>query len=101
MGVNFIVAAAHWLLLLLMSFYLHDEDKFQQIYVLFYSTFCYLKVIFGTSLVVWWLRLRASNRGGLCSIPGQGTGSYVVQQRVCMPLLKDSPMLQLKLGAVK
>ena len=38
------------------------------------------------SLVVWWLRLRAPNIGGLGSIPGQGT-------RFCVP--------QLRPGAVK
>ena len=30
----------------------------------------------GTSLLVQWLRLRAPNAGGLCSIPAQGTRSH-------------------------
>ena len=34
------------------------------------------KQMFGTSLVAQWLRLRAPNAGGLCSIPGQGTRSH-------------------------
>ena len=42
------------------------------------------------SLVVWWLRLGASNSGDLGSVPGQGTRSHMPQLRV--------PMLQLKLG---
>ena len=33
------------------------------------------------SLVVWWLRLHASNAGGLGSIPGQGTRSHMPQPR--------------------
>ena len=40
-----------------------------------------LEVKSGTSLVVQWLRLRASNAGGLGSIPGQGTRSHVPQLR--------------------
>ena len=35
----------------------------------------------GTSLVVQWLRLHASNSGGSGSIPGQGTRSYMLQLR--------------------
>ena len=31
----------------------------------------------GTSLLVQWLRLQAPNTGGLGSIPGQGTRSYI------------------------
>ena len=31
----------------------------------------------GTSLVAQWLRLGSPNAGGLGSIPGQGTGSYM------------------------
>ena len=73
--------AKHWLLLLLRSFYLHAEDKFQQIYVLFYSTVCYLKVIFETSLVVWWLRLCAPTAEEPGSIPGLETKLYVPQRR--------------------
>ena len=42
----------------------------------------------GTSLVVQWLRLHAPNAGGLGSIPGQGTRSYMPQLRVRMPQLK-------------
>ena len=48
------------------------------------------KVTHGASLVVWWLRLGASNSGDLGSVPGQGTRSHMPQLRV--------PMLQLKLG---
>ena len=33
----------------------------------------YVKTAVGTSLVVQWLRLRASNAGGAGSIPGWGT----------------------------
>ncbi|TEA38685.1 hypothetical protein DBR06_SOUSAS610021, partial [Sousa chinensis] len=40
------------------------------------------------SLVVQWLRLRAPNSGGLDSIPGQGTGSHMLQLRVRMLQLK-------------
>ena len=32
-----------------------------------------IKINYGTSLVVQWLRLRASTAGGMGSIPGQGT----------------------------
>ena len=45
------------------------------------------------SLVVWWLRLSASNSGDLGSVPGQGTRSHMPQLRV--------PRLQLKLGEAK
>ena len=38
---------------------------------------CRFKAPFGTSLVVQWLRLRAPNAGGLGSIPGQGSRSYI------------------------
>ena len=38
----------------------------------------------GPSLVVQWLRLLASNAGGLESIPGQGTRSRMLQPRVLM-----------------
>ena len=31
--------------------------------------------------MVWWLRLHASNAGGLGSIPGQGTRSHMPQPR--------------------
>ena len=34
------------------------------------------------SLVVQWLRLHAPNAGGLDSIPGQGTGSYMLQLKI-------------------
>ena len=37
----------------------------------------HLEHLFGTSLVVQWLKLRAPNAGGLGSIPGQGTGSHM------------------------
>ena len=42
----------------------------------------------GTSLVVQWLRLLTLNAGVLGSIPGQGTGSYMLQLRVHMLQLK-------------
>ena len=35
----------------------------------------------GTFLVVQWLRLYAPNRGGMCSIPGQGTKIPHAHQR--------------------
>ena len=35
----------------------------------------------GISLVVQWLRLRATNAGGPSSIPGKGLGSYILQLR--------------------
>ena len=38
--------------------------------------------LLGTSLVVWWLRLRAPKAGGLGSNPGQGTRSKMPQLRV-------------------
>ena len=44
----------------------------------------------GTSLGVQWLRLSAPNEVGLGSIPGQGTGSYMLQIRVHLPKLKIS-----------
>ena len=37
--------------------------------------------LFGTSLVVQWLRLQAPNAGGQGSIPGQGTRSHMLQLR--------------------
>ena len=39
------------------------------------------EVEFGASLVVWWLRLHASNAGGLGPTPGQGTRSHRPQPR--------------------
>ena len=38
----------------------------------------------GTSLVVQWLRLHATNTRSSGSIPGQGTKSHVPQLRDCM-----------------
>ena len=38
--------------------------------------------------MVWCLRLRTPNAGGLGSIPGQGTTSHMPQLRVRMPQLK-------------
>ena len=43
------------------------------------SSLCLKAVIYGTSLVVQWLRLGAPNSGGLGSIPGQGTRSHMPQ----------------------
>ena len=37
---------------------------------------------FGTSLVVWWLRLRAPNAGALGSNPDQGTRFHVLQLKI-------------------
>ena len=48
-----------------------------------------------TSLVVQCLRLRAPKAGGLGSIPGQGTRSYMPQLRVHMPQVK-SPHVKTK-----
>ena len=42
----------------------------------------------GTSLVVWWLRLRAPSAGGLGSIPSQGTIYHIPQLRVHKPQLR-------------
>ena len=39
----------------------------------------------GTSLVVYWLRLRASNAGGLRSMPCWGTRFHMLQLTVCLP----------------
>ena len=44
-------------------------------------------------LVVQWLRLLASNAGGLGSTPGHGTGSHMLQLRLLM--------LQLRPGVAK
>ena len=41
------------------------------------ETDLFLRNITGTSLEVQWLRLYASNTGGLGSIPGQGTRSHM------------------------
>ena len=41
-----------------------------------------VKIIWGTSLVVQWLRLHTPNAGGLGSIPGQGTGSHMPQLKI-------------------
>ena len=41
---------------------------------------CFQKAIWGTSLVIQWLRLHASSAGGASLIPGQGTKiSHAVQ----------------------
>ena len=42
----------------------------------------YKAKMWGTSLVVQWLRLWAPNAGAPCSIPGQGTGCYTPQLRI-------------------
>ena len=57
----------------------------------------------GTSLLVQWLRLCAPNAGDLGSIPGQGTRSYMLQLRVCMPQLRKKRffMLQLRAGTAQ
>ena len=47
------------------------------------------KPLWETSLVVQWLRHRASNAGGPGSIPRQGSRSHILQLRVLMPQLKD------------
>ena len=46
------------------------------------------KKILGTSRVVQCLRLHAPNAGGPGSIPDQGTQSFMLQLRVCVPQLK-------------
>ena len=46
------------------------------------------KLLFGTSLVVQWLRLCAPNSGGLGSIPGQGARSHMQQLRPSAAKLK-------------
>ena len=47
------------------------------------------KMVLGTSLVVQWQRLSASNAESLHSIPAQGTRSHMLQPRV--------PMLQIEI----
>ena len=47
-------------------------------------SFC-IKIMYGTSLVLQWLRLQAPNAGGPGSVPGQGTRSHVLQLRVHIP----------------
>ena len=42
----------------------------------------HLKISPGTSLVVQWLRLHASNAGGPGLIPGQGTRSHMLQLKI-------------------
>ena len=41
--------------------------------------YCNLKISWGTSLVVQWLRLRDPNAGGTGSIPGRGTKTLIYQ----------------------
>ncbi|TEA31318.1 hypothetical protein DBR06_SOUSAS710082, partial [Sousa chinensis] len=41
------------------------------------------------SLVVQWVRLHSPNAGGPGSIPGQGTGSCMLQLSVHMPQLRS------------
>ena len=53
--------------------------------------------LWGTSLVVQWLRLHAPNAGGPGSTPDQGTQFFVLQLRVCVP----AHMLQLRPSAAK
>ena len=48
----------------------------------------------GTSLVVQWLKLCASNARGLGLIPGQGTRSHMQQLRVCLSQLKNLRLQQ-------
>ena len=45
-------------------------------------------LMFGTFLMVQWLRLRVLKAGGLSSIPGQGTRSHMLQLRVRTLLLQ-------------
>jgi len=53
------------------------------------------------SLVVQWLRLQATNAGGLGLIPSQETRSHMLQLRVCMPQLKILHAASKTLGAAK
>ena len=53
--------------------------------------------LWGTSLVVQWLRLHAPNAGGPGSTPGQGTQFFMLQLSVCVP----AHMLQLRPSATK
>ena len=46
------------------------------------------KTLFGTFLVVQWLRLHTPGAGGPGSISGQGTRSHMLQLRVCMMQLR-------------
>ena len=61
----------------------------------------------GTFLVVQWLRYHTPNAGGLGSIPGHGTRSYMPQPKTLHAtkesacLNKRPCMLQLRRGAVK
>jgi hypothetical protein len=45
----------------------------------------------GTSQVVQWLKLRATNAGDTGSIPGQGIRAHTSQLRIHMPKLKKIP----------
>ena len=47
-----------------------------------------IKGLLGTSLVIQWLRLHTPNAGDPGSIPGQETGSHMLQLRVHMPQVK-------------
>ena len=48
------------------------------------------------SLVVQWLGLHASHSGGVSSVPHWGSGSYMLQLRVCM-LKLDMPHATMKM----
>ena len=54
-----------------------------------------------TSLVVQWLRLQATNEGGLGLIPSQETRSHMLRLTVCMPQLKILHATSETLGAAK
>ena len=54
--------------------------------------------IWGTSLVVQWLRIHTPSAGGMGLIPGQGARSPMSQVRVHTPLLKDSCTSKLRPG---
>ena len=62
-----------------------EKKKFIYIYIYTHT------LITGTSLVIQWLRLHASNAGGSGSIPGQWTRSRLVQLRVHLLQLKILP----------
>ena len=60
-----------------------------------------LKATLRASLMVQCLRLHVPNAGVLGLIPGQGTRSPMLQQRVCMSLRAHMPQLNITHAATK
>ena len=78
---------------------IHECNLKQNIAAVRYTT-SRICSIFGTSLVVQWLRLQAPNAGGLGSIAGQGSRSHMPQKRIRMPVPKD-PRLKIPCATTK